>query len=1119
MKFRLIGALIYFLSTINPALPNELYFFGDVRNLETSNASSVSMTIVEEGHGRYRAIGIFDNITLFGRFNVAGQRVPCKGQNLCINFAGQLELGDDESGFPELTRSGFSFKLAFSQKKAEGSYLISAISPYMMKDQPGLLKLRKSGVELLNNQASERVRQHPDQAKYYWDRAIAYELQEKFALAEQDYQTYTRLYAEDARGFAKVGRMLLMQQKYDEAKPWINAAITRDPGKSLGWTLLGHLALLQGNSELATESYSKSLRLISSHRSFDESLVHDLNLFIRHGWKTQAANDALAMVNDSFTRVAGFYLGDADVADYLGRYAEAIPLYGKALSIAGQDHGAEHLMVGRILFKLANNQTQAGLYREALENYGRSLKIIRAHKESSDYDIVNIQMAEAAIYEKLGQNEMVEKLYRAAVHDCVSSRTILPMDTASNTVTLAMFLYRNGRTEEALDLYKKTLPILLRLMGPTHPGMSRYYNDVALLHSSAGLHDEAIGYFGRALTIDEHYYGEDHLNVAVLLGNIGNEYLAKQDYDAANSYFVRALNVATVWQNPEILVYANYCMQQLMKTRGRIAEAILFGKQTVNELQRLRHKNYNLNKELRQSFAKKNEAYYKELAELLIEQGRLPEAQQVLAMLKEDEYFEFIRRDASSDARDTTVNFNAEEQRWTQRYAEISGQVAALGAELRELQKKEGHTDSDKDRIKLLRADLAVAMKTFNHTVQALQDAFLKLKSERFAELSKKQVDIDQRGLLRELGHDAVLMQYIVMEDALHIILTTMDVIVARKVAIGSAALNRRVQQFREVLGSPNKDPREAGRALYELLIAPVKADLEQVGAKMLMVSLDGALRYIPFAALYDGQGYLAEKYAVAIYTEAARDRIKDLPQGEWQVAALGLSHKVEGFNALPAVVGELRGIVRAKGGITGVVPGVIYLDGDFTNDRLEEILFDQYRVLHIASHFVFTAGTLEKSYLLLGDGSRLTLAQIQQGNYDLGSVELLTLSACETAVGETGADGKEVEGLGALAQKKGAKGILASLWPVADESTGVFMRDLYQIKMANVSMTKAQAMQQAQLSLLRGDVAASSSSPDQRGLMRAAGQVSGKTFRANPKTPFAHPYYWAPFILMGNWL
>ncbi len=1115
------GALLALASVQALAAQNEFYLFVKVLNLQSENQSTVAITVQVEGKGRLRAIGIFDNTTLFGRFNVAGARVPCVDSKfeLCLRFSGELELGDDDSGFPELTRTGFSVSMNLQKdNEGEGDYLIAPIAPFMLKEQPGKLKLLVAARELVNSLADEKLKKQPDDPKPVWARAIALELQERLPEAERDFRSYARMNASDPRGHAMVGRMLLLQGKAGEAERWIRTAIELEPDKALWRGLLGHAFLLQGKEDQALAAYALAVKLMPARRALDESLIRDLKYFQSRGWHSAGAERGLAAMETAFPQAAGFHLGPADEADYLGRHGEAMLRYAQALAVAEKDLGPDHLVVGRIRLKLANNQSQAGQYREALDNYGKSLAIIRARKESSDYDIINIELAQAHLYDKLGQPAQAEKHFRDAVRDSRASKTIMATEAAENLTALAMFLYRVDKSAEALALYKEAIPVLARTMGPSHPRMARHYNDIAILNSSADNHDDALPYFQKALDIYEKYYGEEHYSLGTLLGNVGSEYLAKKDYAKAKEYFVRALNLATLWQTPDVLIHAYSSMQQLMKAQGRLSEAILFGKQAVNEIQKLRRRNATLDKELAQSFTRKNESYYKDLADMLIEQGRLPEAQQVLSMLKEDEFFEFIRRDAGAASRDTPMGFNSEEARWTQRYGEISGRIGTIGAELRELQKKDpaARTDADRERAKTLRADLAVAMKAFNKTVQELQDAFTKLSGERRADLAKKQVDMDQRGMMRDLGHDAALLQYIIMDDALHIILTTRDVVLARKVAVKNGELNRQIQQFRAFLSGPGRDPRPAGKALHDLLIAPVQADLDQAGAKMLMVSLDGALRYIPFAALHDGKGYLAERYALALYTDAARDRIKDAPRPGWQVAALGLSRQVEGFSPLPAVAGELHGIVRQKDGSGGVVPGVVYLDKDFTVDRIQEVLFDQYRVLHIASHFVFTAGTLEKSFLLLGDGSHLSLAQIQQGNYDLGSLEMLTLSACETAVGDTGADGKEVEGLGALAQKKGAKGILATLWPVADQSTGAFMRDLYQIKTAHPDMTKAEALRRAQLAFIRGGTTGSPAGASRGATARGDKSAS---FVPDASAPWAHPYYWAPFILMGNWL
>jgi CHAT domain-containing protein len=156
---------------------------------------------------------------------------------------------------------------------------------------------------------------------------------------------------------------------------------------------------------------------------------------------------------------------------------------------------------------------------------------------------------------------------------------------------------------------------------------------------------------------------------------------------------------------------------------------------------------------------------------------------------------------------------------------------------------------------------------------------------------------------------------------------------------------------------------------------------------------------------------------------------------------------------------------------------------------------------------------------LLLGDGSFLSLANIKSLPNVFGGVELLTLSACNTATGSSGASGKEVEGFGVLAQRQGAKAVVASLWPVADRSTKYLMQEFYRLREANANATKAEALRQAQLKLLRGALQVEGETLAARAIVHEADQIANKPlFKVDAKAPYAHPYYWAPFILIGNW-
>jgi CHAT domain-containing protein len=385
---------------------------------------------------------------------------------------------------------------------------------------------------------------------------------------------------------------------------------------------------------------------------------------------------------------------------------------------------------------------------------------------------------------------------------------------------------------------------------------------------------------------------------------------------------------------------------------------------------------------------------------------------------------------------------------------------------------------------------------------------------------------------LRELGHGTVALYTLVGEDKYRVILTTPDFQKGFEYPIKAADLNRKVLEFRDVLQNPRLDPLPLAQELYKILLGPVAKDLKAAKAQTLMWSLDGALRYLPVSALHDGKQYLIEQYRNEVFTLASLARLKDVPSRQWKVLGLGVT-KAHGdrIPALPGVFDEMHGIIREEGDAAGsstprgVLPGTIKLDEAFTEEAMLSSLRQRPPVVHIASHFKFQPGNETNSALLLGDGSFLSLAQIKSLPNVFGGVELLTLSACNTATGSSEANGKEIEGFGELAQRQGAKAVVASLWPVFDTSTKLLMQDFYRIREARADTTKAEALRQAQLRLLRGEVttemAATAASTATRKIVHEEvkpGTTSKLSFKPDANKPYAHPYYWAPFILIGNW-
>jgi len=384
--------------------------------------------------------------------------------------------------------------------------------------------------------------------------------------------------------------------------------------------------------------------------------------------------------------------------------------------------------------------------------------------------------------------------------------------------------------------------------------------------------------------------------------------------------------------------------------------------------------------------------------------------------------------------------------------------------------------------------------------------------------------------LMKALPAGTAAIYYLGGEQRLDILVVSAHGWTQARADISRAALAQRITAFRRVLNMPTADPVPLARDLYRLLMTPVEAALKAARATTLMIALEGPLRYVPFSALHDGEGWLAERYATSLYTTAAPTALTAEPARAWQAAAFGSTAVGTGLPLLPAVKQELQAIVHDPAqGTQGVMPGVIRLDRDFTALALRDALRKRPNVVHIASHFAFQAEDAGASFLLLGDGGHLTLNQLGAAEFRFDQVDLVTLSACETALVAGNSFGQEVEALGTLLQAQGASAVLSTLWSIADASTAQFMRRLYEARESSTAglarVSRAQALQAAQLSFIRpratgtAVVAARVIGPAASAGQRGGSRAGDSPFQPDPSRPYAHPYFWAPFVLMGNWL
>ena len=489
-----------------------------------------------------------------------------------------------------------------------------------------------------------------------------------------------------------------------------------------------------------------------------------------------------------------------------------------------------------------------------------------------------------------------------------------------------------GQYAKAEPLLIRSLAIAEKTEGPNHPSTAAGLNNLAGLYRDMGQYARAEPAYARALTILAATRGPEHPEVGTTLNNLARLNIAMDQPAKALQLYLRALLVSGNAGSPEL---AWNVQSNLRAAYARVRQpglAIFYGKQAVNTLQGIRATLSQLDRELQRGFLTGKIHVYRELADLLIEQNRLPEAQHVLGMLKEEEFFDFMRRSEGDDPRRRKIAFQPHEQPWHDRLAQYIARMGATAAERSELERRaqSGLKDDDKARLAELSRMKEVLSAGLQRYYREVATAFASAKGKGRNEAADAQAQLKAtQQTLSKLGAGSVLVQYILSENRLNVIFTTATTQAAHQVEINAAELRRKIEFFRTALGNPDISAEPMAQELYKLLIAPLDGELRTSGARTLMFSLDGALRYIPMAALHDGSLYLVQRYDLSIYTDVTRDNLGYRQSGALSIVGMGVTREIGDFASLPAVRTELSAIVR--NGDKGLIEGELHFDDQFT--------------------------------------------------------------------------------------------------------------------------------------------------------------------------------------------
>ncbi|MBD0345379.1 MAG: CHAT domain-containing protein [Coleofasciculus sp. Co-bin14] len=748
----------------------------------------------------------------------------------------------------------------------------------------------------------------------------------------------------------------------------------------------------------------------------------------------------------------------------LGQYQAALESYEQALAIVRKDkprHSNTIHAEGTILNNIGTVYEQLGQYQAALESYKQSLAIVSASNWRQTA-LINI----GSVSEKMGQHQAALESYEQAL---AIARGVHDRPVEGVTLLHKGKVYQKmGQHQTALESYQQAL-VILREVG-NRVGEGQALNNIGEAYHHQGQYQTGLKYYQQALAVRQEV--GDRTGKAVTLNNIASTVEAQSQ--------------------PEL--------------------AIIFYKQSVNIIEAIRQDIRGLSQAQQQSFTETVADTYRRLADLLLRQNRVLEAQRVLDLLKVQELEDYLRDVRGSDNTAQGVAERPQEQQIREGMAAEIDKAIALGKELAQLENTpvSNRTEAQKQRIVQLRQTQQEITKQFNAFLESpkVREWITQLQQTTQGQtFNLEAYGTTLQDNLKKLQQDAVILYPFVLPDRLELVLVTPYAPPLRRtVPVKREELNRAIIEFRSAVTTPVRNAKVPGQKLYNLLIKPLENDLAQAKAKTIIYAPDGQLRYIPLAALHDGKQWLVQRFRVNNITAVSLTDLNTKPQGQLQVLAAAFTEgnysvKVGGqefnFVGLPFAGREVEILAQTIPNTTKL------LDRQFNKDIISQM--NDYSIVHLATHAAFVKGQPEESFILFGNGERVTLRDVK--NWRLPNVDLVVLSACQTGVGDDLGDGREILGFGYQMQQTSARAAIASLWLVHDGGTQALMNAFY-TALQTGKITKAEALRQAQIALITGA----------QGGLRVAQQLNN-SLPSSVSNNLSHPYYWAPFILIGNGL
>ncbi|MBX7222236.1 MAG: tetratricopeptide repeat protein [Blastocatellia bacterium] len=825
----------------------------------------------------------------------------------------------------------------------------------------------------------------------------------------------------------------------------------------------------------------------------------------------------------------------AEVYRVKGDYGQAEPCYQRALAILEKFRGPDHLDVALNLNNLASLYKTKGDYAKAEPLYQRSLAIREKALGPDHPDVAQSLNNLAFLYDDKGDYAKAEPLYQRAL--AIREKTQGPdhPEVAVSLNNLAAIYKAQGDYTQAERLYQRALAISEKALGPDHPNVAASRNNLAELYRTKGDYAQAEALARSALASKEKVLGPDHPDVAISLNNLALLSHAKGDDAQAGALYQRALAIREKTLGPDhpIVAQTLHNLARLYYAQGKLEQAIA-------------------------SCSQGNEATERDLRRNL---GAGSERQKLLYLNTTEKRTDFTISLHAQGAAHNAAALRAALTVVLRRKGRVLDAMAESIEALRRRAAPEDRTLLDelaqtKTRLSnlILKGPGKQGIETHRTEIKELEEKAGLLEaqvSSRSAEFRAQAQPITLEAIQKAIPPDAALVEFASYRpfdakteqfgNRRFVVYVLTDTGEPKWADLGWAEpIDRRADQFRQALpkrlpltqgvkgnpSTPQPDLKQIAQDLDKLVMQPVR---RLVGEKKhLLLSPDGLLNLIPFAALMDEQGkFLVEHHSLS-YLTSGRDLLRlQVKVGSLEPPlvmadpdyAQGNGPKLLGRSFLP--LKRLAGTHEEGAKLKEILPDArLKMDAEATETLLKSVT--KPSLVHIATHGYFLADTpldapttgtrlLEREETKTGDveqwrqanpflrswlffaganqgagggGDDGTLTALEAAGLNLWGTRLVVLSACDTGLGDV-KNGDGVYGLRRALVLAGSEAQMISLWPVSDAGTRELMIDYYQRLEAGEG--RSEALRQVQLKLLK-----------------------------DPKR--RHPYFWASFIQSGEW-